>query len=77
MDTLSCILFEMVFQGGCVEEREEVPGWGEWKKQKTWHQRRKIWLYLEKSVDGRKCTKVNKRKVKDRQIGITSGRSTM
>lgn len=26
MDTLSCILFEMVFQGGCVEERKRFLG---------------------------------------------------
>lgn len=72
MDTLSCILFEMVFQGGCVEEKE-IPGWGEWDKQKTWHKKGRIWLYLEKSDEGGKCAKVNTRKVKDGQIGV-SGR---
>lgn len=56
---------------------KEVPGWGEWNKQKTWHRRRTIWLYLEKSDEGRKRTKVNTRKVKDRQIVVVTGRSSM
>lgn len=60
MDTLSFILFKMVFQDGCVEKRKRGSWVGRMGCTKTWYIKGKVWLYLDKSNKRVKCIKVNK-----------------